>query len=144
MRKINIIYAGGLKAGEGYYRGFIDEYLKRLGRDFTITNIEIKESDPKTEGKKIIEKLGAGAFKIALCVEGKRLPSEGFAALLYRDTPVDFIIGGSRGLSDEAKQSADYLLSLSDMTFNHRLARIMLLEQIYRAYTIQTGKTYHK
>ena len=133
-----------MKSGEKYYHEAIEEYIKRLSKEFKIANIEIKETDLKTEGKQILEKTNPKAFKIALCVEGKRLPSEGFAALLYRDTPVDFIIGGSRGLSDEAKQSADYLLSLSDMTFNHRLARIMLLEQIYRAYTIQTGKTYHK
>jgi len=144
MRKIKIIHAGGFKSSEKYYHEITGEYIKRLSGDFKIENIEIKESDLKTEGKKIIEKLTPGAFKIALCIEGRKLPSEAFASLLYKYASADFIIGSSHGLSDEVKQSADYLLSLSDMTFTHRLARVMLLEQIYRAYTIETGKTYHK
>jgi len=149
MRKINIIYAGGIKSQEKYYHETINEYIKRLSRDFKITNIEIKEDiDIKTEGKKILEKINPGAFKIALCVEGKKIPSEDFASLLYsrgaQCASVDFIIGSSYGLSDDVKKSSDYLLSLSDMTFTHRLARVMLMEQIYRAYTIETGKKYHK
>ena len=147
MRKINIIYAGGMKAGEKYYHEMISEYVKRLSGEFKITNIEIKEElSLKTEGVKILEKTNNKAYKIALCVEGKKLSSESFAALLYRAdfASVDFIIGSSHGLSDEVKQSADYLLSFSDMTFNHRLARVMLMEQIYRAYTIETGRKYHK
>ena len=150
MRKINIIYAGGMKAQEKYFQEAVNEYIKRLSRDFKISNIEIKEDvDIKTEGKKILEKINPGAYKIALCVEGKKMPSEDFALLLYGDKAinsqsVDFIIGSSHGLSDEVKKSADFLLSLSDMTFAHRLARVMLAEQIYRAYAIETGKKYHK
>ena len=148
MRKINIIYVGNIK--EKYYQEAVDEYIKRLSRDFKITNIEIKEDvNLKAEGKKILEKTSNTAFKIALCVEGKRLSSEDFASLLYSEKAVnsqsvDFIIGSSHGLSDEVKKSADYLLSLSDMTFAHRLARVMLMEQIYRAYAIETGRKYHK
>ena len=149
MRKINIIYAGGIKTQEKYYQETVNEYIKRLSRDFTVTNREIKEdTDIKTEGKKILEKINPNAFKIALCVEGKKLSSEDFASLLYSRgelcSSVDFIIGSSHGLSDEVKKSADYLLSMSDMTFTHRLARVMLMEQIYRAYAIETGKKYHK
>jgi len=149
MRKINIIYAGGIKTQEKYYQDAIDEYIKRLSRDFKINNIEIKENvNLKTEGKKILEKINPSAFKIALCIEGKKLTSEDFASLLYSRgelcSSVDFIIGSSHGLSDEVKKSADYLLSMSDMTFTHRLARVMLMEQIYRAYAIETGKRYHK
>ena len=149
MRKINIIYAGGIKTQEKYYHDTINEYIKRLSRDFKITNIEIKEeADIKTEGKKILEKINPNAFKIALCVEGKKISSEDFASLLYgrgeQCASVDFIIGSSYGLSDDVKKSSDYLLSLSDMTFNHRLARVMLMEQIYRAYAIETGRKYHK
>ena len=148
MRKINIIYAGGIKSREKYFLETINEYTKRLSRDFKIANIEIKETDLKTEGKQILEKTNSGAFKIALCVEGKKLTSEDFTALLYRRgelcSSVDFLIGSSHGLSDEVKKSADYLLSLSDMTFTHRLARVMLMEQIYRAYAIETGLKYHK
>ena len=162
MRRINIIYVGGIKAQEKYYREAVDEYIKRLGPAFKIENIEIKEErlpdKPgeaeievclKKEGVKILEKTGGGAFKIALCTEGKRLSSEGFAAILYggkavNSQSVDFFIGSSHGLSDEVKKSADYLLSLSDMTFTHRLARVMLTEQIYRAFAIETGKKYNK
>ena len=148
MKKINIIYAGGIKAGEKYFLEAVGEYIKRLSGEFKIANIEIKETDLKTEGKKILEKTSQGAFKIALCVEGKKLTSEGFASLLYergaQSASVDFMIGSSAGLSDEVKKSADFLLSLSDMTFTHRLARVMLMEQLYRAYAIQTGRKYHK
>ena len=160
MRKINIIYAGGFKANEKYFQEAVDEYIKRLSRDFKIANIEIKEEklpeNPSAaeietclnkEGVKILGKTKPGAFKIALCIEGKKLSSEQFAALLYRGAQcasVDFIIGSSHGLSAEVKKSADYLLSLSDMTFNHKLARVMLSEQIYRAFSIETGRGYHK
>ena len=149
MRKINIIYAGGIKAQEKYYQETINEYIKRLSRDFKINNIEIKEDvNLKAEGKKILEKINPGSFKIALCIEGKKLSSEDFATLLYsrgaQCASVDFIIGSSHGLSEEIKKSADYLLSMSDMTFSHRLARVMLMEQIYRAFTIETGRKYHK
>ena len=150
MRKINIIYVGGIKTQEKYFQETINEYIKRLSRDFKITNIEIKEDvNLKTEGKKILEKINPGSYKIALCIEGKKLSSEEFSSLLYSERAVnsqsaDFIIGSSHGLSEEIKKSADYLLSLSDMTFSHRLARVMLMEQIYRAFTIETGRKYHK
>ena len=161
MIKINIIYVGGIKSGEKYYHEIIGEYIKRLSVGFKIANIEIKEEklpeNPneseiaaclKSEGKKILAKINPGAYKISLCVEGKKMPSEDFAALLYKNgancASVDFIIGSSHGLSDEVKKSSDCLLSLSDMTFAHRLARVMLMEQIYRAYAIETGRKYHK
>ena len=162
MRKINIIYVGGIKTQEKYFGEVIGEYIKRLSRDFTVANIEIKEEfvpdNPsqseidlclKKEGAKILEKTGNGSFKIVLCIEGKKISSEQFAMLLYssraeNSQSVDFIIGSSHGLSDEIKSRADYLLSFSDMTFSHRLARVMLMEQIYRAYAINTGRKYHK
>jgi len=161
MRKINIIYVGGIKAQEKYFKEAVDEYLKRLSSEFKIINIEIKEeklpenpsrseteSCLKKEGVKILEKTGSSSYKIALCVEGKKLTSEEFASLLYNKgelcSSVDFIIGSSYGLSDEVKKNSDYLLSLSDMTFTHRIARVMLTEQIYRAYSIETGRKYHK
>lgn len=154
MRRINIIYAGGMK--EKYYKDAVSEYVKRLSAEFKISDIEIKEEKSseslkslKTEGKKILEKTGGCAFKIALCVEGNKLSSEGFSSLLYGEKAinsqsVDFFIGSSHGLSDEVKKSADYLLSFSDMTFTHSLARVMLMEQIYRAFSIENGRKYHK
>jgi len=163
MRKINIIYAGGMK--EKYYKDAVSEYIKRLSGEFKIENIEIKEvkladnpsvgeiaSRLKKEGEKILEKAekpGGNSLKIALCVEGKKLSSEDFALLLYGEKAsnaqsVDFFIGSSHGLSEEVKKSADFMLSFSDMTFPHSLIRVMLTEQIYRAYAIETGKKYHK
>lgn len=166
MRKINIIYAGGMK--EKYYKEAAGEYIKRLGGEFKIENIEIKEVPVpekagigeigfclKKEGEKILEKAGAhsanshSSFKIALCPEGKKLSSEDFSALLYGEKAVNaqsvsFFIGSSHGLSDEVKKSADFILSFSDMTFPHSLIRVMLMEQIYRAYAIETGRKYHK
>jgi len=151
MRKINIIYAGGMKTKtqEKDYHEAVNEYIKRLSRDFNIANIEVKEEQTiEKEGKKFLEKINNNAYKIALCIEGRKMSSEDFASLLYsrgaQCASVDFIIGSSHGLSDEVKKSADLLLSMSDMTFTHRLARVMLMEQIYRAYTIETGKKYHK
>ncbi|MCL2095606.1 MAG: 23S rRNA (pseudouridine(1915)-N(3))-methyltransferase RlmH [Oscillospiraceae bacterium] len=162
MRKINIIYAGGVKAGEKYYGEAVSEYIKRLSRDFKIENIEIKEeklpANPNkseieaglvTEGRKILAKINPGAFKIALCVEGRKLSSEDFSSLLFggkavNSRSVDFIIGSSHGLSGEVKKTADYLLSLSDMTFTRRLSRVMLAEQIYRAWAIESGRKYCK
>ena len=151
-----------MKAQEQYFRQAADEYAKRLGAEFRIANIEIKEEplpkEPsageiegalKAEGKRILEKMDGGAFKIALCVEGYRLTSETFASLLYGEKATnaksaDFIIGSSHGLSDEVKKSADFLLSLSEMTFTHSLALVVLSEQLYRAYSIESGKKYHK
>jgi 23S rRNA (pseudouridine1915-N3)-methyltransferase len=152
VRKINIIHVGGIKAQEKYFSGAIDEYIKRLSGGFKIAQTEINAGSAalgaariiKAEGGKILEKINPAAFKIALCVEGEKLTSEKFAALLYKHGCVDFIIGGAYGLCADVKKSADYLLSLSDMTFSHRLARVMLAEQIYRAYSIETGKKYHK
>jgi len=162
VRKINIIYVGGIKSQEKYYSDAVEEYIKRLGAEFKISNIEIKEEQIsekagdgeieahlKKEGVKILAKTSVGAYKIALCVEGRRMSSEDFSMLLYGEKAVnsqsvDFFIGSSHGLSDSVKKSADCLLSLSDMTFNHRLARVMLTEQIYRAFAIETGRKYNK
>lgn len=164
MQKINIIHVGDIKDKEDYYKKAVDEYEKRLSAAFKIINTEIKEerlSDKpsageilaglKKEAAKIAEKSIKGAYKIALCVEGKKITSEDFSALIYgakiKSSPssaVEFIIGSSHGLADEIKKSANLMLSFSDMTFPHRLMRVMLIEQIYRAYTIQSGIRYHK
>ena len=161
MRKINIIYVGE-KDKEEYYRKAAEEYEKRLSSAFKIANTEIKDerlpdkpSDNEIlaalnrEAIKIKEKSVKGAYKIALCVEGKKLSSVDFSNLIYSDKAenaacVEFYIGSSHGLSDEIKKSCDLMLSFSDMTFPHRLMRVILIEQIYRAYTIYSGIRYHK
>ena len=100
------------------------------------------------EAEAILKRIPDSAFVAVLCIEGKQYSSEDMAELLKTNQqtgkPVFFIIGGSYGLSDTVKKRANVRLSMSRMTFPHRLARIMLLEQIYRGFTINAGKTYHK
>ena len=157
--KINIICVGKIK--EDFFKGASAEYEKRLSRfcDINIINLPDKsfpenasESEEKAvlkaEGELILKKIGKSDTVIALCVEGKMLTSEGLAEKIkdiqnYSST-IDFIIGGSLGLSQEVKNRADFKLSLSTMTFPHRIARIVLEEQIYRAFKINANETYHK
>lgn len=158
--QITVISVGKIK--EKYFLSAIEEYAKRLKRYATVNEIELKdEAVPenfsenekllvlKKEGQRIIEKIPNGAYIVALCVEGKLLSSEelsGHLSLVALNgrSHIVFIIGGSLGLSDEVKQKADFKLSFSKMTFPHRLMKVILMEQIYRAYTIEEGKTYHK
>ena len=160
MLNITIICVGRLK--DAFFEDASAEYLKRL-RPYAKMNItEIKaaplsENPSDTEIKKaleiegteIIRKIPTGSKKITMCIEGRQMPSEHFARL-FADTAangqshITFIIGGSCGLSDEVKNLADIKMSMSEMTFPHRLARVMLLEQIYRAFKINAGEKYHK
>ena len=100
------------------------------------------------EAKAIISELPQKAYKIAMCVEGKQMPSEKLASTLERissqTSEVCFIIGSSFGLSDKVKSACDMRLSVSELTFPHQLLRVMLLESIYRAFTIIAGTKYHK
>ena len=101
------------------------------------------------EAKKIMECIPERNYKIAMCVEGKQMSSEEFSALLEKVATngysgVSFVIGSSCGLSDKVKNSCDLRLSVSKMTFPHKLFRVMLLEQIYRAFMISSGGKYHK
>ena len=150
MRKIYIVYAGNMK--EDYFKQAVQEYIKRLSAEFKIDNIEIKEEySLEKEADKILERLEklGRVYKIVLDREGTRLTSEKFAELLYSERVINaqsaaFIIGSSHGLSDRVKQAADFRLSFSDMTFPHSLFRVMLTEQIYRAYMIENNRAYHK
>lgn len=159
MLNIRIICVGKLK--EKFYTSAADEYLKRLG---AYAKVEIKElqetrraSDSageinaclEVDAEKIRAQIPRAAFVTAMCIEGSRLDSERFSQLIS-DVQVRgisklcFIIGGSDGLHDSIKKQADFRLSMSDMTFPHHLARVMLLEQIYRAFKISEGGKYHK
>ena len=150
---------------ETYWREACGEYAKRLGAFCKFNMIEVGESRlPKSyseaeiakviesEGEKILETLdknAAGSYVMALCIEGKELSSPALAAQLEKIAVggtgrVSFIIGGSYGLSDAVKARANLRLSMSPMTFPHQLARVMLLEQIYRAHKINAGEKYHK
>lgn len=159
MMKITVIAVSGLK--ERYFRDCADEYIKRLRGycDLKIVELEPvrlpeKPSDAEIntaldrEGERILKAIPAGCTTIALCVEGKQLTSEEFARAVKTDCDLGrgmvFIIGSSYGLSEQVKARCDKRLSFSAMTFPHRLFRIMLLEQLYRACKINAGSSYHK
>ena len=160
MQKVSILCVGKLK--EKFYMEAVAEYTKRLSRFCKPEIIELPESrlqeNPSQaeidqalaqEAALIRGKLPKGAAVIAMCIEGKELSSPALAEkfqelALGGASHLCFLIGGSVGLSKELKQEADLRLSMSPMTFPHHLARVMLLEQIYRAYQIIAGTKYHK
>ncbi len=160
MIRVTIIAVGKLK--EKYFLSAAAEYEKRLSRFCKLNTIEIEPArtseNPtpaeiaaalESEGEKILGKIPADAYVTAMCIEGKQCPSETLAADIEKRAANGsgnhiYIIGGSYGLSDSVKRRADARLSMSEMTFPHKLARIMLLEQIYRAFMINCGGTYHK
>lgn len=145
MQKVTIVCVGKIK--ESFYREAVAEYAKRLSRFVNFSVCEIPEGKSlEDEGKDILR--AAKGYIVALCIEGKKLSSEALAAELKkqydRGENVTFIIGSSCGLCDEVKRAADLKLSFSDMTFPHQLMRVILSEQIYRAYMINSGSEYHK
>ena len=145
--KIDIICVGKLK--EDYLKAAQKEYLKRLtpyGRFFVY---EVQEGSLESEAAKIEKLLADGVFRIAMAIEGESISSMGFAQKLVHlglngKSHVAFLIGGSIGLSKDILHSCHLKLSFSAMTFPHQLARIMLLEQIYRAFRIIKNEPYHK
>ena len=155
---VNIICVGKIK--EKYFRDAIDEFAKRLGRfcAFKVTELpdrKIPDNASLAEQKAVMEAEGADILKalgkgytIALCVEGKELSSEEWAAktedILRENSTINYVIGGSLGLSDEVKHRADFRLSLGRITLPHRIARLVLAEQIYRCFKINANETYHK
>ncbi|MDE6504782.1 MAG: 23S rRNA (pseudouridine(1915)-N(3))-methyltransferase RlmH [Clostridia bacterium] len=145
MQKINIVCVGKIK--EEFYRSAVAEYLKRLSR-FAKTEIkELPECKNIEEEAPYILSASKG-FLIALCIEGKKLSSEGLASeikkLCDKGREITFIIGSSCGLSQKVKDVAHLKLSFSDMTFPHQLMRVILTEQIYRAFMINSDSLYHK
>ncbi|MDE6074806.1 MAG: 23S rRNA (pseudouridine(1915)-N(3))-methyltransferase RlmH [Clostridia bacterium] len=145
MVKVNIVCVGKIK--EDYLRSACAEYIKRLSR---FCKLEIKEL---AEGRSIKEEApsilnSAKGYKIALCVEGETLSSPALAdrlkKLTDRGEEITFIIGSSEGLDQSVKAAADLRLSFSPMTFPRQLMRVILLEQIYRAFMIIAGSEYHK
>lgn len=157
---ITLITLGKLK--EDYLRAACAEYKKRLG---AFCKVEIIELNPihlpdnpsplqidaalEAEAKLISAKIPRGAACFALCIEGKQYSSEDFSKLIQASAIEGgancvFIIGSSHGLSETIKKQCKYRLSMSKMTFPHQLARVMLLEQIYRGFQISSGGKYHK
>ena len=150
---IKIITVGSIK--EQYLKEAIEEYKKRLSKYTNLELIEVKDEGLVEEEKaisleeeKIKKYIGDRDYLITLEIEGKEYTSEEFAEKLEKiqieSSNITFIIGGSYGLADEIKNQAKIHLSFSKMTFPHQLFRVLLLEQIYRAYKINNNESYHK
>ena len=160
MQKVTLICVGKLK--EKFYAQATAEYAKRLSRFCKLEIVELPESrlsdSPSpaeisqaltAEAALIEAKLPKGSALVAMCIEGEELSSPQLAEKMRQFavsgvSNLTFLIGGSVGLSPAIKAQADFRLSMSPMTFPHHLARVMLLEQIYRAYQINSGSRYHK
>lgn len=158
--QINIISVGKIK--ENYFKEAIIEYKKMLSNYADLKIIEINdESCPENlsdkdmvkvkniEGEKILSKIKNNSYTIALDIKGKSIDSVKFSniiedAMIFGYSDINFIIGGSLGLSSEVLKKADYKLSFSKMTFPHKLMRVILIEQIYRAFRIMNNHPYHK
>lgn len=143
---IRIVCVGKIK--EAFYREAILEYLKRMSKYHKVEIIEVMDSNIKEEGDLLLKKISSKEYNIVLDIEGKTMDSVTFSKQLDRvflsHSTVNFIIGGSDGLDDRVKELADMKLSFSSMTFPHQLFRVILLEQIYRAFKILHHESYHK
>ncbi|MEG1287465.1 MAG: 23S rRNA (pseudouridine(1915)-N(3))-methyltransferase RlmH [Clostridium sp.] len=157
---ITLITVGKLK--EKYLKQAIDEYAKRLSRYCKLDIIELQDektpdnaSDKEEiqikekEGRAILSKIKDNSYVVAMDLKGKQLTSEELSSFVEKcgvtgNSNIVFVIGGSLGLSDEVIRRADYKLCFSKMTFPHQLFRVMLLEQVYRAFRIMKNEPYHK
>ncbi len=157
---ISVISVGKIK--EKYLKLGIEEFSKRLSKYCKLELIELEDEkcpenlSPKDmlivkekEGKKILNKVKNNSYVIALAIDGKNLSSEELADTISKlavrgNSHITFIIGGSLGLSDDVLSRADYKLSFSKMTFPHQLMKLILLEQVYRAFRINNNEPYHK
>ena len=143
---IKIICVGKVK--EAFYRDAIDEYMKRMGKYHKVEIIEVSDSNIKDEKELILKRIDKKDYIITLEIERKENTSIEFSKLIDRilieRSNITFIIGGSDGLDDEIKALSNYKLSFSKMTFPHQLFRVILLEQIYRAFKIMNNESYHK
>lgn len=160
MLKISIISVGKIK--EKYIKLGIDEFSKRLSRYAKLEIIELNDEkapenlSPRdmeiiknTEGDAILSKIRPNSYTIALAIDGKNLSSESLAKKINDlsvsgNSHINFVIGGSLGLSDSILKASDFKLSFSAMTFPHQLMRLILLEQIYRSFRINNSEPYHK
>ncbi len=158
--KITLITVGKIK--EKYFTDAIAEYMKRLSRYCKPEIIQVAdEKTPEnaalavekqvkdTEGERILRHVAEDAFVVALEIRGEMLSSEELADFIEKKqvsgtSHIQFVIGGSLGLSEAVLRRADYRLSFSRMTFPHQLMRVVLLEQIYRSFRIIAGEPYHK
>ena len=159
MTGITIIAVGKVK--EGYFTDAVNEYKKRLSRFAKVEIIEVNDEKipdnasekEKTailerEGAAVLGKIPAGAYVAAMCIEGKMTSSEALAEIIADAAmtrgKIAFVIGGSLGLSDAVKARADARISFGRITLPHQLMRVVLAEQIYRAFKINNNENYHK
>ena len=160
MINVTVIALGKLR--EKYAKDFCDEYVKRLSAYCKLNIIELtpkalpdrpSEAEIKRalsqEAEMIKAKIGADSYVFSMCVEGRQMTSEAFSQKITKlgidgKSNLVFIIGSSYGLDEELKKRSDERFSMSEMTFPHRMARVMLLEQLYRAFQISSGGKYHK
>ena len=158
--RITLLTVGKIK--EKYWKDAIDEYVKRLSRYAKVEIVEVadektpdgaseaeEEQIRRIEGARLIEKIPQGSYVVTLEILGKMLDSVQLSEtisdwMLKGESHLCFIIGGSLGLSKEVSARASYKLSFSKMTFPHQMMRVILLEQLYRAFRIQKGEPYHK
>ena len=158
--KITILCVGKVK--EKFYRDGIAEFVKRLSRYCKLEIMEV--ADEKTaedaseteirivkekEGERLLKNIKDDAYVICLCIDGKQMDSEELSEKIEKlgiqgTSHIYFVIGGSLGLADDVIKRANFKLSFSPMTFPHQLMRLILLEQIYRAYRIMNHEPYHK
>ena len=141
------------KTKDKNWKALQEEYLKRLSHFVKCEVAEVRDSSPhegrEIEGKRILEFLNPKTFAVLLDIGGKTPSSHQLAGLIEKwqvagTKEVTFIIGGANGVSEEIREKADYLLSLSFLTFTHDMARVVLLEQLYRGYSIINGFPYQK
>ena len=158
--KITVLAVGKIK--EAFFRDALSEYKKRLSRFCELSVVEVADEPAperaseaqcrqimEREGERLLKASSPKAYHIVLAVDGKRKTSEAFAEeiaqlALSGNSQIEFFIGGSLGLSEAVMKTADLKLSFSDMTFPHQLMRVILLEQIYRAFKINHNEAYHK
>lgn len=148
---IKIVCVGKIK--EKFFRDAILEYIKRISRYTKISIVEVMDESnidiaSKLEGERILKKISNDEYVIALDICGESLSSLEFSkkidSIFNTKSKITFVIGGSYGLSSSVLKRSNYSLSFSKMTFPHQLFRIILLEQIYRAYKINNNESYHK
>lgn len=157
MLSVDIICVGKLK--EKFFADACDEYKKRMSSYCKLNIVELAETPAanesevrralSAEAERISAKIPKDAYLICMCIEGKMLSSEALSEKITSlkcsgKSRLCFIIGGSNGIDESIKARAELRLSMSPMTFPHHLARVMLLEQIYRAFKIEEGSGYHK
>lgn len=152
MMTINLVCVGNLK--EKYWIEACDEYQKRLSKFCKLKLVEVDEQNKYTNIDQIVSKEGEiilnhlTPHSVLMAIEGKQYSSEELADFIREKqlltSELTFVIGGSYGVSDEVKKSVQSKISFGKPTFPHNLARVMLLEQIYRAFMINAGSSYHK